>query len=99
MWPCEQFSLVSPLRLTLKETEANMAAALAGFENYMEYLATGKLDGYLDSIRREDKVTDLEVHLPLDPILLLHDLGKHLDQERVRELFIHDTVFVPSGQL
>jgi hypothetical protein len=72
-----------------------MSAALAGFENYMEYLATGKLDGYLHSIRRKDKVTDLEVHLPLDPILL----RKHLDQEWVTELFIYDTVFVPSGQL
>jgi hypothetical protein len=58
-----------------------MAAALVtDFEKYVEYLATGKLDGYLDSILREDKVTDLE---PLDPILLLHDLGKHLDQARI----------------
>jgi hypothetical protein len=71
-----------------------MAAALVtGFEKYVEYLATGKLDGYLDSIRREDKVTDLE---PLDQILLLHDLGKHLDQARIEQLFIHDTVFVVS---
>jgi hypothetical protein len=76
-----------------------MAAALAGFENYIEYLATGKLDGYLDSVRPEDKVTDLdlEVYLPHDPILLIHDLGKHLDHERIRDVFIHDTVFVAPG--
>jgi hypothetical protein len=74
-----------------------MTTAFAGFENYIDHLATGKLDGYLDSIRREDKVTDLKVHLPRDPILLIHDLGKHLDQERIRELFIKDTVFVTSG--
>lgn len=29
-----------------------MAAALAGFEDYIEYLVTGRLDGYLDPIRR-----------------------------------------------
>jgi len=76
-----------------------MAAALAGFEHYIEYLATGKLDEYLDSIRREDKVKVPGVHLPRDPILLIHDLGKNLDQERIRDLFIHDTVFVWPGLL
>ena len=95
----KQFSLASPPHLTLKETEANMAAALADFEPYIKYLATGKLDGYLDSIRLEDKVEVPEVNLPRDPILLIHDLGKHLDQERIRDLFIHDTVFVWPGLL
>lgn len=76
-----------------------MAIALVGFEDYIDYLAIGKLDGYIDSIRREDKITDLKVHLPLDPSLLLHDLGKYTDQERVKKLFMHDTVFVPSEQL
>jgi hypothetical protein len=74
--------------------EIIMTDAFEGYEKYMEYLTQGKLDGYLDSIRREDKVTDLEVELPLEPILLLHDLGKHTDQERINELFIDDTVFV-----
>jgi hypothetical protein len=74
-----------------------MAAALDGFEQYIEYLATGKLDGYLDSIRREDKVQLIGVDLPRDPILLIHDLGKYPDQERIRDLFIHDTVFVVPG--
>jgi len=78
------FSSTPPL--TLKETEANTATTLAGFEYYIEYLATGKLDRYLDSIQCEDKITDLKVHLPLDPILLLHDLGKHQDQKLIREM-------------
>jgi hypothetical protein len=76
-----------------------MAAALAGFEHYIEYLATGKLDGYFDSIRREDKVQVPGVHLPSDPVLLIHDLSKHLDQERIRNSFSHETVFVWLGLL
>ncbi|KAF8521957.1 hypothetical protein BU17DRAFT_64682 [Hysterangium stoloniferum] len=78
--------------LTDKETNATMAAAIKGFENYIKYLATGKLDGYLDSTRREDKLTDLEVKLPLNPILLLHDLGNHPDKGRIEKLFIRNTV-------
>jgi len=78
-----------------------MAAALTGFEKYIEYLATGELDGYLDSIRPEDKLAKFGVHLPHKPILLIHNLGKHPDQERIEDLFkpsseygICDTVFV-----
>jgi hypothetical protein len=82
-----------------------MVDALSGFENYIDYLATGKLDVYLDSIKCEDKVTDLDlgVVLPLRPILLIHELGKHVDQERIEALFKRDrfdecdTVFVVPG--
>ncbi len=80
-----------------------MVDALAGFENYINYLATGKLDVYLDSIKSEDKLTGLGVDLPLEPNLLLHDLGKHQNQERIKNLFhirdsyIRDTVFVMPG--
>jgi hypothetical protein len=77
-----------------------MAAAFAGFETYIEYLASGKLDVYLDSIKREDKLTDLRVHLDTMPILLIHDLGKHPDHERIKGLFILDKynpVFVVPG--
>jgi hypothetical protein len=45
----DQVSLDSPL--TTDETEASMVPALEGFENYIISLATGKLDGYLDSFR------------------------------------------------
>ncbi|KAF8512673.1 hypothetical protein BU17DRAFT_96067 [Hysterangium stoloniferum] len=82
----------SPRRLTDNETKATMVPAIKDFENYIKYLAVGKLDGYLDSIRREDKVTDLEVTLPLDPILLLHDLGNHPDKVRIEQLFTRSTV-------
>jgi hypothetical protein len=98
-WLCEQFPLDSPPHLTDEEMRDRMAAALAGFEHYIEYLATGELDGYLDSIRCEDKVEVPKVHLPCDPILLIHDLGKDVDQERIRDLFIRDTVFVWRGLL
>ncbi|KAF8517282.1 hypothetical protein BU17DRAFT_91994 [Hysterangium stoloniferum] len=79
-------------RLTLEQTERKTVAAFKDFENYIKYLAIRKLDGYLDSIRGHDKVTDLGVYLPLDPILLLHDLGRHVDHKRIEKLFINDTV-------
>ena len=94
--PCEQFSSGSPPAITRAETEAKLASSLEGFEKYIQYLATGRLDGFLDSIRREDKDIDHGVHLPLDPILLLHDLGKYPNQERINEMFTGDTMFVAS---
>ncbi|KAF8510406.1 hypothetical protein BU17DRAFT_98110 [Hysterangium stoloniferum] len=86
-------------RLTLEETKRKIAAAFEDFEDYIEYVATGKLDRYFDSIQRHDKIIDLNVHLPLNPILLLHDLGKDVDTERIKKLFIDDTVhlFGASG--
>lgn len=69
-----------------------MATALEPFNQYITYLAKGKLDGYFDSIRLEDLVTDLEVELPSQPMLLLHDLGK--DEESIKRLFCGDIVFV-----
>jgi len=92
---CEQVSLSSPL--TTEETEASMVPALEGFENYIISLATGKLDGYLDSFRGEDQATISGVDLPLGPgpNLLLHDLG----QNYIGSLSYCRTVFVMSGQL
>ena len=66
-----------------------MASSLEGFEKYIQFLATGKLDVFMDSIRHEDKYVDLEdvASLPLDPNLLLHDLGGNPDQEKINKLF------------
>jgi hypothetical protein len=88
------FSLGAPLTIT--EAQARMASALEGFENYIQSLATGKLDGYFDPFRPEDQAIVPEVDLPLGPglILLLHDLGKHPNVERTRKLFSDETVFV-----
>jgi hypothetical protein len=84
--------------LTHHETETKMANAFVGFEKYIKYLATGKLDGYLDSIRDEDKVTGLGVELFPHPILLIHNLGKDSDENRIKELFISKkTVCVGPG--
>lgn len=71
-----------------------MVSALEPFNQYITYLAEGKLDGYFDSIRPEDLVTDLEVELPSWPTLLLHDLGKSMNDERIKRLFVARTVFV-----
>jgi hypothetical protein len=64
------------------------------FEQYIEWLAEGKLDGYLGSIRHEDKIEVPNVDISNDLSLLLHDVGKFPDEERVRKLFIDDTKFV-----
>ena len=87
-WLCEHFLLDSPPRLDRRWTENKTADALAGFEKYFEYLASEELDGRLDSIRPEDKLKKFKIDLPVNPILLLHDLGKHPDQERIEELFM-----------
>jgi hypothetical protein len=71
-----------------------MLAALEPFTQYITYLAKGKLDGYFNSIRPEDLVTDLEVQLPTRPMLLLHDLGKYTNKETIEHLFAGGTVFV-----
>jgi len=76
-----------------------MALAFKPFKEYIKHLASGKLDGYLDSTRREDKVTVSGVLLPNDPNLLLHNLGMDVDLGRIKNLFINDTVFVASAQL
>ena len=84
---------------TEEETEEKMAVAFKPFEEYIKHLATGKLDGYLDSTRREDKVTVSGVLLPNGPSLLLHNLGKDVDLGRIRNLFTDDTVLVVSAQV
>ena len=73
-----------------------MLTALKPFTQYMTYLAEGKLDGYFNSTRPEDLVTDLKVALPTRPMLLLHDLGRYSNGEQIDGLFVPDTVFVSS---
>lgn len=64
-----------------------MSEAFQPFEQYIQYLAEGKLDGYLDSTRLEDKIA-------APGVLLLHNLGNYQDQDRIKKLFIDDTMFV-----
>jgi hypothetical protein len=71
-----------------------MLTALKPFTQYITYLAKGGLDRYFDSTRHEDFVTVLDVMLPTQPMLLLHDLGKSSNMERINDLFVADTVFV-----
>jgi hypothetical protein len=85
---------VTPPRLSAKEVELAILIALEPFVQYIAYLAEGKLDGYFDSIRPEDLVTDLKVKLPSQPMLLLRDLGRYTNKEAIECLFIFDTVLV-----
>jgi hypothetical protein len=70
-----------------------MLTALKPFTQYITLLAKGGLDRYFDSTRREDFVAVLDVKLPTQPMLLLHDLGKSSNMERINDLFVTDTVF------
>ncbi|KAF8351495.1 hypothetical protein F5887DRAFT_211424 [Amanita rubescens] len=80
-----------------EEIEPAMRTALEPFAQYITYLAQGKMDGYLDSIRPEELVTDLQVRLHTEPMLLLYDLGNNM--EEIEKLFLSDTVhlFAISG--
>jgi hypothetical protein len=91
---CEYSLAQSPEQLSNEELQANMTSSFAPFETYIKYLATGKLDGYLNSTRPEDKCSVPGVVLSTDPQLLLHGLGKHPDMERIKRLFVPGTVFV-----
>jgi hypothetical protein len=74
-----------------------MIGSLAPFTTYIDYLAKGKLDGYLDSTHVRDKPSVPGIVLSTDPQLLLHGLGKHPDMERIKRLFVPGTVFVICG--
>ena len=74
--------------------EQSMAKAFVPFKRYIKYLAQGKLDGYLDSIRRSDKVSVPEIKMSTDPNLLLHELGKHADMNKIGKLFSGGTVYL-----
>jgi len=56
---------------------------------------------YIDSIRCEDKVADrdMDMFLPPNPILLMHDPSNHVDQEQIEKVFTNGTVFVASTLL
>jgi hypothetical protein len=77
---------VSPQQLTI---ELKMANAFLKYDQYIDGLAEGKLDGYMDSSTPVDYVP------PLASFLLLDRLGQHCDRERIGELFDPGTtVFV-----
>lgn len=89
----------TPPRLSRQDTEPAMLTAFQPFTQYITYLAKGGLDRYFDSTRPEDFITDPDVGLPTHPMLLLHNLGRSSDMERIKQLFVADTVhlFAASG--
>ena len=91
---CERSSAVSPPRLSKADMQAKITLAFEPFKQYIGYLATGKLDGYLDSVDRKDKLTVPGLRMSTNPHLLLHDLSKYTDQERVGHLFQSGTTSV-----
>jgi hypothetical protein len=88
---------LSPKQLPKKKLRSNMTSSFAPFGQYMDDLANGKLDGYLDSTHPEDKPSVPGIVLLTDPQLLLHNLGKHPDMKRIKRLFLPGTVFVICG--
>ena len=91
-----QHSLASPPKIKGQQLRHNLLAAIAPFQEYIGLLACGKLDGYMDSLRSEDKPAVPGMVLSNRIHLLLHDLGKpdRVVQERVKMLFDKKTVFV-----
>ena len=71
-----------------------MTEALQCFVPYLTDLASGKFDGYFDSIELGAFSAKPNITLPNSPILLLHSLGNYPDDPRLARLFKLDTVFV-----
>ena len=71
-----------------------MDTAFAPFTEYVQYLAEGKFDAFLDSHCRRDKVCLPEFEMSTDPNLLLHGLGKFVDMKKIKKLFVDDTVYI-----
>jgi len=71
-----------------------MGSALQPFTRYMDDLAEGKLDKFFDPTELEPWCMHLGVTLPNAPMLILHDLGNHPDDERLTGIFKPETVFV-----
>jgi len=82
----------SPPRLGRHDTELALDAALTPFNQYITHLAEGKLDAYFDLTQPEN--LDPGLTFALQPMLLLHNLGKADIDERIERLFIAQTVFV-----
>jgi hypothetical protein len=79
--PCEHSLAALPPRLSKVDMHTRITLAFKPFKPYIEYIAMGKLDGYLDSVHRKDKFTVPRVTMSTDLHLLLHDLGNSTDQE------------------
>ena len=81
----------SPLRLGQHRTELAMDTALMPFNQYITHLAEGKLDAYFDLTQPEDLDPELKF---ASHLMLLHNLGKAVNDERIKRLFVANTVFV-----
>jgi len=69
-----------------------MKTAFGPFGQYMDFLAKGKLDGYLKSNNPEDKFVVSDIEMSTDVNLLLNQLGEYVDMEKILELFDRGTV-------
>lgn len=87
---------MSPPKISDKQIRSNLRSAFVPFEKYIQLLARGQLDGYMDSLQRKDKLPVPGMFLSSDIHLLIHDIGKpdRVDKARVNALFSKRTVFV-----
>jgi hypothetical protein len=76
------------------QVEDRMKVAFKPFEQYMDFLADGSLDGYFNSIYPDGKTAVPGIMMSTDINLLLHELGQHVDQKRVETLFEPGTTYV-----
>ena len=68
-----------------------MDTALMPFNQYITHLAEGKLYAYFDLTQPEDLDPELKF---ASHLMLLHNLGKAVNDERIKRLFVANTVFV-----
>jgi len=87
------FWYISFPRISRSQVNEAMSAALEPFHQYIQSLAEGKLDCYFNSMPPMD-IPDLGVQFPKANNLLLHDLGNHPDEARLRCLFETETTSV-----
>src|SRR5437868_1510538 len=78
------------------QLRVELQSAFEPFRQYVQWLAQGKLDAYLDSVRSQDKVAVPGMVLSTEPKLLIHELGlpERVDMDRINCLFTHETMFV-----
>jgi hypothetical protein len=74
-----------------------MVTAFEPFKTFIEHLAEGKLDAFLDSHCRTEKIALPGLQISTDPNLLLHGLGQSVDMERIERLFIQGIVYMVSN--
>jgi hypothetical protein len=75
-------------------TLAHLYSAFTPFTQYVDWLVRGTLDTYVDSVQPELHTSVPGMVLCPDSQLLLHRLGKNVDERRMDLIFSEGVVFV-----